>query len=60
MPIVMRKLQELKVGPLCTFATQISYKDVYGQRNTTQWCQGDIWPTIIENDRFLAVLKRGK
>jgi hypothetical protein len=57
---VTRKLQELKVSFSCARGKRISYKDSYGQRNTTQWCKGDVWPTVVENDRFVAVLKRGK
>lgn len=57
---VTRKLQELKVSFSCARGKRILYKDSYGQRNTIQWCKGDVWPTVVENDRFVAVLKRGK
>ncbi len=56
---VTRKLQELKVSFRCARSKRISYKDSYGQRNNVQWCKGDVWPTVVENDRFVAVLKRG-
>ncbi|MEO5666796.1 MAG: hypothetical protein ABIR96_01925 [Bdellovibrionota bacterium] len=56
---VNRKLQELRVSPSCSRAKKILYKDTFGQRNEVQWCQGDVWPTVVENARFVAVLKRG-
>jgi hypothetical protein len=57
---VKRKLQEFRVSLSCSRGTHVAYRDIYGQRNDVQWCRGDVWPTVLENDRFLAVLKRGK
>jgi len=57
---VNRKLAEMGVALTCNRGTRIAYKDIYGQRNDVQWCRGDVWPTVVENGRFVAVLKRGK
>lgn len=57
---VNRKLAEMGIALTCSRGNRIAYKDVYGQRNNVQWCRGDVWPTVVENERFVAVLKRGK
>lgn len=57
---VNRKLRELGVTLSCSNGTHAEYKDVYGTVHRTQWCRGDVWPTIVENANMIAVLKRGK
>jgi hypothetical protein len=57
---VNRKLKELGVKLSCSHGTHAEYRDVYGIVHRTQWCRGDVWPTLVENANMIAVLKRGK
>ena len=37
----------------------LSYRAKLGMgQQTVSWCQGDAWPSVISNDRFLSVLVR--
>jgi|GEM_PF-2647647 len=57
---LQRKIRELGVSLSCTTGTQAEYKDYFGNINRTQWCRGDVWPTVVENANMIAILKRGK
>ena len=37
---------------------RFEYADLYGNKNTVGWCKGDFWPSVIENNRFVAVRKQ--
>lgn len=55
--VSMRQLRKLNRGfaiPNCEGA-RVTYSDYFGQNQISHWCQGQPWPAIIENSKFLAV-----
>ncbi len=53
-PYVRSKLKKFRASS-CSRAKQYRYRDLYGNANTVAWCDGDAWPTVIDNPRFFAV-----
>jgi hypothetical protein len=53
---VKTQLQSLNFEA-CASDSSYQYKDLYGNRDRVSWCEAHGWPSVIENNRFLAVLK---
>ena len=50
------KLTKSRIA-LCAEAYSIPYRDAYESNNQVYWCAGDAWPSWVETERSIAVLK---
>ena len=53
-------IKQLSGVHVCPAGIQFSYLDSFGYPVQMGWCQGDILPSLIETDRFVAILNRGQ
>lgn len=46
-----------RAGQSCD-AFKFSYTNAYGSRVKTAWCKSDPWPSVVETNRYIAVLNQ--
>jgi hypothetical protein len=56
MQTIRKNLKFDSKGRLCAKGIRLDYIDFYGSNTQVSWCQQDLLPTTIENDRFFAIL----
>ncbi len=53
-PYVAAKLKKFGARQ-CLESRLYRYRDVYGNTTVVGWCEGDAWPSTMENHRFFAI-----
>ena len=51
---------ELVNEPAACHGSTFSYRNTFGSPIHAGWCDGDPWPTVVESNRYIAILERRK
>lgn len=50
----MKRLNKKFAAPKCTMK-EIRYQDNLGRNNRMYWCEGSVWPAVVDSGNFVAV-----